>query len=144
MFFASSLKRQAEQGFTLGLSVEIFLQMHATRLLGLYEIYGLYNFRNWANHSNIFFFFFFVLVREHSNITRAQWVMWDGSNHCSSCIWGAEPLGGGDPLPGRSSTEHCDFSISMFLHRKHQEGTASGTLICLFVHSMLKWKFKVQ
>lgn len=55
MFFASSLKRQAEQGFTLGLSVESFLQMHATRLLGLYEIYGLYNFRNWANLSNIWF-----------------------------------------------------------------------------------------
>lgn len=55
MFFASSLKRQAEQGFTLGLSVESFLQMHATRLLGLYEIYGLYNFRNWGNLSNIWF-----------------------------------------------------------------------------------------
>lgn len=55
MFFASSLKRQAEQGFTLGLSVESFLQMHATRLLSLYEIDGLCNFRNWANHSNIFF-----------------------------------------------------------------------------------------
>lgn len=48
---------------------------------------------------------------------------------------------------GRSSTEHCDLSISMFLHRKHQEGkngTASGMLICLLVYSMLKWKFKVQ
>ena len=134
MFFASGQRRQAEQLFTLGLSVESFLQMHATRLLDLKEKFMAYVSWEVGQISQMSFFSQWDSTVT-GNMTRAQWVMWDKRNYRSRLhlrSWAPWRRGSCHLAEGPAAAQHCDLSSSMFLHRKHQgeNCTTSGTLTC--------------
>lgn len=132
-FFASSRRRQAEQPFTLGLSVGSFLQMRATRLLDFKQKFMAYVPWEVGQISQASFFPQWDSTVT-GNTTRAQWVMWDRRNYRSRLhwrSWGPWWRGSCQLAEGPAAAHRGDLSSSMFLHRKHQEGencTTSGTL----------------
>lgn len=150
MFSASRRRRQAEQWFTLGLSVESFLQMHATR-------------HSWIINTNLWLMcfgklgrplrcLFFLTETALWQVTRQGHNGWceTGGTTTQDCIWGAEPLRGEDPVIWQkgqqqhstvTSPDPCFYTESV---KKDRTAQPQEPWLVLLVYSMLKCKFKVQ
>lgn len=150
ILFASSRRRQTEQLFSLGLNVESFLQMHATRLLDFKQKFMAYVTWEVGEMSQASFF----ILNETAlwQVTRQGHSGWceKGGTTAQAFMWGAETLGGGDPVIWQKGQQQpstvtspapCFYTESVKNERTAQPQEPWQVLL---MDSMLKDKFNVQ